>query len=202
MTTSTKYFIAVSSDVTAQITIDGLGHTADQAIQDAVENAQLPSNVRENSTIRDQYGDIIETIFVAQECTKELYDLVDRVGGAGLSWEENEDGLQDIAADDDEDAVAEPDYGTAEELVTILREAEDRFDAAGDAPRFLFVQFSNSTGWRATFSIDQNVDMTRWDSDEDVEKLWRAIRMGEGEFVRDYADEILRDWEPEWNEAA
>jgi hypothetical protein len=201
MTTSTKYFIAVSSDVTAQITIDGLGHTADQAIQDAVENAQLPSNERENSTIRDQYGDIVETMFIAQECTNALYDFVDRIGGAGLSWEENEDGLQDIEADD-EDVVAKSDYGTADELVTVLRDAEDKFHAAGDAPRYLFVQFSNSTGWRSAFSIDQNVDMTSWSSGEDVEKLWRAIRMGEGEVVRNYAADILRGWEPEWNEAA
>lgn len=99
MTTSTKYFIAVAADVTAQITIDGLGHTADQAIKDAVDNAGLPSNDRSGSNLRDVYGDLLEAYYVAQECTKALYDLVIEVGGARLSWEQNAAGLQDVAAE-------------------------------------------------------------------------------------------------------
>jgi hypothetical protein len=96
-----RHFIAVNADTTNQLTIDGIGNTADEAIADAMRGIGLPSNSRteEFKTVRDADGDIIEVMFVAQECTKELYDLVEVKGGAGLRWTRNDQSLQDVAND-------------------------------------------------------------------------------------------------------
>ena len=94
-----RYFIAVLADEPNQVTIDGLGHTAEEAIQDALRAVSLPSNVRPSdwAPVRDRYDELLEVVFTAQECTKELYDYVEKNGGAGLSWDHRDaDGLMDL----------------------------------------------------------------------------------------------------------
>ena len=76
----------------------GVGHTAEEAIADAVSGAQLgtkdiPAGERRK---RDRYGDLIEVHFVAQRCTRALFEHAEKNGGAGLSWGENDHGLQDL----------------------------------------------------------------------------------------------------------
>jgi hypothetical protein len=92
------HFIAVSADPHNQIAIYGIGHTAEEAIDDAVRGANLPSNEIEESERRDrdQYGDLIAVYHVAQPCTERLYSHVDTHGGASLSWGPNDAGLQDL----------------------------------------------------------------------------------------------------------
>lgn len=95
------HFIAVSPDPHNQIAIYGIGHTAEDAIDDAVRGANLPSNEIEEreQRDRDRYGDLITVHFVAEPCTKELYDYVEAKGGASLRWVRNDAGLQDVAKD-------------------------------------------------------------------------------------------------------
>jgi hypothetical protein len=81
-TNDTRYFIAVAANEADRLTIDVIGHMVDEAIQDA--HAGIGSGMTDHG-------------FVAQECTKALYDYVVRNGGAGLSWEKNTEGLQDVA---------------------------------------------------------------------------------------------------------
>jgi len=103
----TKFFIAVNANEANQLTIDGIGHTADEAIADAVRGSGVGSNDIEDGVRhapgpvieRDRYGDPITVHFVAEECTQELYDVVDADGGARLRWAPNEQGLQDVAKD-------------------------------------------------------------------------------------------------------
>ncbi|HEV7345014.1 MAG TPA: hypothetical protein VGN60_05205 [Devosia sp.] len=103
MTTSTavRYFIAVSAEEANRAAIYGIGHTAQEAIDDAVSGAQLASNdiPEDEQRRRDQYGDLISVHYVAQECTRALHEFVEKNGGAGLSWGENDDRLQDLEVD-------------------------------------------------------------------------------------------------------
>lgn len=99
--TAVRYFIAVNADTRNQVTIDGIGHSEAASIADAVLNSGVGQNYifERDRTARDEDGDLIEVHFVAEECTKALYDLVEENGGARLSWGRNADGLQDIVVE-------------------------------------------------------------------------------------------------------
>lgn len=101
--TTIRHFIAVSADPTNQLAIYGIGRTADEAIADAVRDGGLQSNLREDNDgfgiARDNVGNILEEVFVAQRCTSALYKIVEARGGADLRWTLNDAGLQDIVID-------------------------------------------------------------------------------------------------------
>ena len=94
MTTTTRYFIAVPADDQGTM-IAAIGLRADDAIAAAV---------------RDTGGEADQ--WIAQECTKALYDHVDTEGFGGFSWGKNADGLQDLESDGfDEDGYPEGSSG-------------------------------------------------------------------------------------------
>lgn len=105
--TAVRYFIAVIGD---QDAVYGIGESADQAIEDARSN-----------------GDASEPLaFVAQECTKRLYDYVEE-NGSHVSWTVSKAGLQDLS-DYAEFCVFEGIDGSKYRF-----SAEDRADAARKA---------------------------------------------------------------------
>lgn len=78
--TAVRYFIAVIGD---QDAVYGIGHSADQAIEDARSN-----------------GDASQPLdFTAQECTQRLHDYV-ATHGTPDGWTTNADGLEDLEPED------------------------------------------------------------------------------------------------------
>lgn len=80
-----RYHIAVAENAADRLIVYGIGHSEELALADAQRFA-------------DADGE--STRFVAQPCTKRLHDHVRDAGGAGLSWEENGDGLMDLPSED------------------------------------------------------------------------------------------------------
>lgn len=74
------HFIAVAADPAAQLTIDGIGHTAEEAIAAAAEASGADADS-----------------FVAQPCTFALYEAVRHIG-TPRGWTQNHAGLQDLEA--------------------------------------------------------------------------------------------------------
>ncbi|MET7242929.1 hypothetical protein ABZT49_06130 [Methylobacterium sp. EM32] len=89
--TAVRYFIAVIGDEDA---VYGIGHSADQAVEDARSN-----------------GDPAQPLdFIAQECTQRLYDEV-KANGTPRGWTTNVDGLKDLEPEDglyDDAACTQP----------------------------------------------------------------------------------------------
>lgn len=187
--TNTKYFIAVDADPSQQTVIYGIGHTAEEAIDDAVKGAAVGDNVREDSTVRDIYGDIVEELFVAQECTAGLYALVQNKGGAGLSWGKN-GRLMDVIP------------GSIEDLAAQLVAAAKQFQEDGEGvPNVIYAQLSNDDGWRAAFLQDSNAldtEMTRWSTGQDVIDLYADFLADNMAAVTDYAGDIVHGWDSDW----
>lgn len=94
--------------------------------------------------------------------------------------------------------------GTSEDLIAQIKNAaaEYREDEEGE-PGVLYVQLSRKIGWTAAFAEEENhhnMDMTRWDSGDDVVKLYAAIQANDELAIAYYAGDIMSGWESEWTD--
>jgi hypothetical protein len=97
----------------------------------------------------------------------------------------------------------EVDYGNANELAALLKDEAARYASdEGDAPTYLYAQFSRSNGWEVVFDTSSQLaaSMTQWDTSDDVAKLFEAIKAGDDDAAVNYAGDILGGWESEWDD--
>ena len=95
-------------------------------------------------------------------------------------------------------------YGTREDLIAQIKNAaaEYREDEEGE-PGVLYVQLSRKHGWTAAFAEEENhhnMDMTRWDTGEDVVKLYADTQANAEDAVADYAGDIIGGWDSDWTD--
>lgn len=150
------------------------------------------------------------------------YQISNSVSGAvlGIFIAENEDAALDALAveagykshADIPDAMRAADgelivvdaYGTREDLIAQIKNAaaEYREDEEGE-PGVLYVQLSRKHGWTAAFAEEENhhnMDMTRWDTGEDVVKLYADTQANAEDAVADYAGDIIGGWDSDWTD--